>query len=296
MKLYKFFILSGIGIIALFCVVFIVINTNNMNAPSSNINSSNIDNVTYQNDSITPLEKYINASESLSKVNISFDLIPHNTGLNFQVGDKFEYVVYGVTMSSNWSIERGSHLSQKIECTIPKKERINKKECFVIECSTIAGGFESNYESSESIRSKGITYIDIKTGLPIRHDSITETMSGKEDKIKYYYTAEIPQNIAEVDNEVPFYSPWMLSLNEEFKMEIKKYDKQGNIIIKRDLKVIGKERCGNHEECYKVEEREIDENNKVVSRDVEWIDIKKRILVKAEGYFENLKVVEIVKV
>jgi hypothetical protein len=227
---------------------------------------------------------YTNVTGIIAMSNISFDEIPHNTKPQFKVGDKFEYLSSSVGVNEKGSVDFDK-LTQKITYSVLKTEKVSGIECYVIESIDILTLKESDPKSRGST-TRTLSYIDAETGKTIMFAiDIVRINDGIETNTKHQ--ADIPSDISEAYSMIFGYYPWMLSLNDEFKMEIRTF--RGGKIEKEILKVIEKDKIKNRE-CYKLEYRRIDENNEVMIREIQWIDSKKRILVKKETYLRNLKV------
>ncbi len=228
----------------------------------------------------------INGTELLSRFNLSFDEIPHNTKPAFKVGDKFEYIGYSSRISRR-SPDYTTQGVQKITYSVVKKERVRNMECYVIESVNLFLANKSDPLSPGKVL-RLVYYISTETGKIIRFTSSEANVEKGVETNKKEYFADVPSEISEVYDAMIMYSPWMLSLDNEFKMEIKSFVGEGKI-EKIVLKVVGTDKIKNRE-CYKVEKRIIGENNEVISREIKWIDAQKRILVKSDAYYENLKV------
>ncbi len=231
----------------------------------------------------------INGTELLARFNLSFDEIPHNTNPTFKVGDKFEYVARSPKISKKGP-DYTSQSTQKITYSVVKKEKLRGIECYVMESVNLLLINESDPMSSGRVL-RQIYYISTETGKIIRFTSSEASIKRGVEMNKKDYFADVPSEISEVYDSIIAYSPWMLSLDDEFKMEIKRFVEDSK--IERDvIKVAGRDKIKNRE-CYKVEKRTIGENNDVISREIKWIDVEKRILIKSEVYYENLKINEL---
>jgi len=231
-------------------------------------------------------EGAINGTKLLAMHNISFNEIPHNTKPAFKVGDMFEYVAYNPKSSIERGLDYTSHSTQRITYSVVKKEKLKGIECYVIEGVNLFLLNESDPMSSGTV-SRETYYISTETGKIIKIISSGASIEMGVEMNKKEFFADIPSEISEVSGAI-FYSPWMLSLDDEFKMEIKTFN-NGRKIETTTIKVVGRDKIKNRE-SYKIERRIIDEDNQVISRDIMWVDVKKRILIKNEGYYENLKV------
>ncbi len=284
-NIYTFGIIIGITTILLSGTYFLL----NLNKEIPVINKSNN---SHKDDSIENSSVYyndVNTTESLKTFNLSFDKIPHNTKPTFKVGEKFEYSSYNPIITSE-GIDNSQTSNQKTIYSVIKKEIYKGKECYVIEGTTLT--IITNKTKSFIIPNSAVThlfYIDTETGRGIYYTSIPfkDEMNKTTKEFKRFF-GEIPSEISEIWEVLPAcFVPWMLSLNNEFKIKIK----NNKIGSKKEIRVIGKEVIKNRE-CYKVEVRSIDENNKVQDISIKWIDVKKRIIVKEEKYWEQLKVAE----
>ncbi|PKP57022.1 MAG: hypothetical protein CVT89_05210, partial [Candidatus Altiarchaeales archaeon HGW-Altiarchaeales-2] len=90
-------------------------------------------------------------------------------------------------------------------------------------------------------------------------------------------------------DKVYMYSPWMLALTDDLKWNIttviETMEKNYN------YRVLGREKI-NARECFKIE-RIHKTGNIIDEKVILWVDVDKRILVKAERYYENLKLGEV---
>jgi len=282
-NIYTFGIIIGITTILLITAYFLL----NLNKENPAINESN--NI-YKNNSIENSSVYyndVNVTESLITFNLSFDKIPHNTKPTFKVGEKFEYLANSPLITTE-GLSGDTKNIQQIIYSVIRKEIYKGKECYVVEGTSLSRMTSSNKSESPILpRSivKHLFYIDVETGRGIYYTSIPfKNGTNKTTKEFKRFFGEIPSEISETYPILPgCFTPWMLSLNDDFKMEIK------SKIAKEEIKVIRRDKFKNRE-CYVVERRSIDENNKVLGKKISWIDIKKRILVKEEVYWENLKV------
>ncbi len=232
-------------------------------------------------------DRHINTTDPLVRLNISFDKVPHNTKPNFKVGDKFEYIAHGLKISKKGPDYR-SQSTQKIVYSVVGKEKLRGVECYVVESVNLFLVNGSDIMSSGTI-SKNVYYMGVETGKIMSVTSIKSPIRKGIEMNKTEYSADLPSEVSEIYRGLIIYSPWMLSLKDEFKMEIKIYYPE---VEKEEIKVIDKDIIKNRE-CFIVESRTIDENNKILSREKMWVDVEKRILIKSEVYYENLKINEL---
>ncbi|CEG13036.1 exported hypothetical protein [groundwater metagenome] len=227
----------------------------------------------------------INGTELLDRLNLSFDEIPHNTNPTFKIGNKFEYVAHNPKIGGAGH-DHTTQSIQKITYSVVEKEKSSGIECYVIESVNLFLTNEFDPSSSGRV-SRQIYYISTETGRIIRFTSSEASIKNGVEMNKKDYFADVPSEISEVYNSIIAYSPWMLSLDDEFEMEIKRFV-EGKI-EKEVITVVGRDKIKNRE-CYIVELRNIGENNDVISRETKWIDTQKRILIKSEVYYGNLKI------
>lgn len=285
-NIYTFGIIIGITTTLLIMAYFLL----NLNEENPAINESN--NI-YKNNSIENSSVYyndVNVTESLITFNLSFDKIPHNTKPTFKVGEKFEYLANSPLITTE-GLSGDTKNIQQIIYSVIRKEMYKGKECYVIEGTSSSVMTSTNISKLSTLpkqKVKHLFYIDVETGRGIYWTSIPpEDRTNKIPKEFKRFFGEIPSEISEAYSILPgCFTPWMLSLNDDFKMEIKEIKSK---IAKEEIKVIRRDKFKNRE-CYVVERRSIDENNKVLGKKISWIDIKKRILVKEEAYWENLKI------
>ncbi len=229
--------------------------------------------------------------EKMPNIKVSFTKIPHNTKPIFKVGDKFEYVsgamaisepAYNISEDDNISPSSTSQIPIKTICNVINKERLRGEEYYVVECNdesllAMIGG--------SIMKRKEIFYISTENG-EIRRTISNSTLIYKDiEKNMESFSEDIPSPNSEIYNAM-FYSSWMLSLSDDFKMEIKT---SHPTVAKEEIYVIDEEKIKNRK-CYLVEYRWLDKNNKVILREKEWIDKEKRILIKSEVYLGSLRI------
>lgn len=186
-----------------------------------------------------------------------------NENPQFKIGEKLEYRGY-ILMGTSGALN--FHDSFYVE----KMERINKQDCYkIIYTNTQIFGDNS------TIDIKSIAYIN------------------KNGNITQYLLQLTDENVILEDyvifNKFYLYQPWMLALKDDLKWNI-------DVTIedtkeKYSYNVIGRENF-NGRECFKVE-RIHKTGDEIDERVVMWVDAEKRILVKSEYWFENLKGMEI---
>ena len=269
-------------------------------------NSGNTQQIEYNKDNITNYSKYIESTEVDTGVefnttdysdetdsvdrryaDIFFNVIPHNTKPLFKEGDRFEYLhnSVGVKFGETTEINNSDLLTQKIVLSVLKNEKIEGREYYVMEKLNIP---DINKPEQNIVNSR--TYINTDTGRPVMYASIMVFEQDDGTKKEYKYITRIPPNASEIWGLTGYYSPWMLSLDEDFKLEVMDF-KNKEKIKKEVLEVVGTDKIKD-KECYKVEYRKIDENNKVTMRGIFWVDVEKRILLKDETYMGNLKIAD----
>ncbi len=228
--------------------------------------------------------------ERMPNIKVSFEKIPHNTKPVFKVGDKFEYVSvaavtenpgYDTSEEDNISPSSTSQIPEKTICNVINKERLIGNEYYVVECNHAATMMEGFIMKGEDIY-----YISTENGEIKRVISNSTLIYKDIEKNMESFSADILSPNSEIYDAV-FYSPWMLSLNDDFKMKIEIF--QHPTVAKEEITVIDEEKIKNRK-CYLVEYRRIDKNNKVILREKEWIDKEKRILIKSEAYLGNLRI------
>lgn len=204
--------------------------------------------------------------EKMPNIEVSFTKIPHNTKPIFKVGDKFEYVsvaaaiggppVDNMSEEDNISPSSTSQIPIKTICNVIKKERLRSEEYYVVECNdewllTMMGG--------GIIKRKYIYYISTENG-EIRKVISNSTFIYKDiEENMESFSGDIPSPNSEIYNAM-FYSSWMLSLSDDFKMEIKT---SHPTVAKEEIFVIDEEKIKNRK-CYLVEYRWMDKNNNVI--------------------------------
>lgn len=218
--------------------------------------------------------------------------IKHNIQPQFKIGERFEYEEESTSI-----ISPSTHV-EKISFYVENTDRINGTDCYLVISHQEETLFvdplvrNKNHKLDEIQKSfqdekywiykdKGIILkVSVQQGV-IKNG--TKIYNGPPRK------AESPNNnVSElVGNKM--YAPWMLALNDSFKMEMNATSIKSDYWLRMTFEVIGREKVNNRD-CFKIEIRELDKNNHVSSQQYLWVDIKKRILVKGERYYENLKV------
>ncbi len=232
----------------------------------------------------------ISSPETMPNIKISFENIPHNTKPTFKVGDRFEYhsVVSPVPNSpvqniseENISEDSASQTQAKTICNVINKERLKGEEYYVVECIG-----ELVVMSGSIIVNKDVYYISPENG-EIKKVISNSTLIDKDvEENMESFSEEIPSPNSKIYDAM-FYSPWMLSLSDDFKMKIEIF--QHPMVAREEIAVIDEEKIKSRG-CYLVEYRLIDKNNKVLLRKKEWIDKEKRILIKSEAYSGSLRI------
>ncbi len=232
---------------------------------------------------------HIPSPERMPNIMVSFTKIPHNTKPIFKVGDKFEYIsgavairepVYNISEEDNISPSSTYQIPGKSICNVINKERLRGEEYYVVKCNNellmMGGGI---------IKEKDVYYISTENG-EIRKVIHNSTIIYKDiEQNMESFSGDIPSPNSEIYT-AGFYSPWMLSLSDDFKMEIKT---SHPTVAKEEISVIDEEKIKNRK-CYLVEYRQLDKNNKVIFREKKWIDKEKRILIKSEAYLGSLRI------
>ncbi len=234
--------------------------------------------------------EHISPPERMPNIKVSFTKITHNTKPAFKVGDRFEYhsAVSGVPSSTiqniseeNISKDSTFQTQAKTICNVINKERLKGEECFIVECI-----YELVGMGGAIIKEKDVYYISLEDGeIKKAIHNYTVFYKDVEENLESF-SSEIPSPNSEIYDAM-FYSPWMLSLNDDFKMKIEIF--QHPMVAREEIAVIGEEKIKN-KGCYLVEYRQIDKDNNVLLREKRWIDKEKRILVKSEGYYGNLRI------
>lgn len=251
----------------------------------------------------------IEITKNVIKPNITTSIVKHNVKPQFKVGDKFEYEIQGSAVgATEWN--ENNTMKIKLEVLVEKIDRIEGEDCYMLVSNRITEVPKERYTPNINALSTPNQQKDerITMRLQKRKDCIhkdtgkilkTVMQEGalKDGKIQWGppIEMEIPKETSEETwGNIIFY-PWMLALDDEFRMEVNtSYDTEG--LTTREVsvfKVVGREKV-NGRDCFRIETRVIDKNtNRVVLRENTWIDVKKRILVKSETYKDDLKIMEL---
>lgn len=252
---------------------------------------------------------YISTEKDISStVSVSAGKLSPNTKPNFKVGQVFKYIE-----------KDNSNVDTEYTFFVKKIERINKNEHYVIEDTEIrkststteygavdeTGNFNIlNIKNNDlNLNTRILStitiniYVDANTGnvslieVPAI-DNSTDTIVMKDEAALAFVNGA--SGVGKL-----FYGTWMLSLNDNFKWRQEQnasYDQNQEQTYITEYKVLGKEKI-NDQECFKVEARETftmkEGEVNTNSRNILWIDVNDRILVKLISYSENLKTREI---
>lgn len=276
----KQLMLKGIAIIAiLLCIIIIYSVVYKTEEYGKNITKSDEIEI-----SSSGVESYIQQLET-------------NTLHKFKVGEKYIYkfVSYGDSGGGN-----KKHITYDYE--IKSVEIFNKTECVLI---------VSNQTASTDAPIKNVI---VKTCIDKNGNVLFADMECFFENSSFSIYEE-GKNASDMISAMSvmgtfFYSPWMLSLIENFKWtdntsfpsltiksESEKYEIEK---VKNDIyyniKVAGVEKIENIK-CFKVQISSILENSKTSTKMainvILWIDADKRILVEGRMYYENLPIGEI---
>ncbi len=280
-KVNNFIFVIGFIVIVGLISTYLILSNNSEIEHSNTTNSSNTVN--------SSVEKYVDFTENVKKraKEINFTAHEHNIKPQFKVGDKFKYTTYGSSLNPK---DNSGNINGILECMVEKLERINGTDCYVL-VSTIQKSLPDNSPLKATI-SETKDWVDKDTGKIIKM-SARKSMIQQNGKVIETPSSEAmtPNETSEIYGNIIYY-PWMLALDDNFEMQINENGQGIKTTFVSVLKVIGKEKINNRD-CFKVELRALDENKHVLLRENIWVDIKKRVLVKAETYSENLKVGEV---
>ncbi len=272
MKANNLIYVVGFVILVLVIATYLILN-----------NSQKINDLNPINNS---LEKPMNLTENVKEraKEINFTILEHNVKPQFKIGDKFKYKIYGAPIITKDISASTKSVEGILECKVEKLERINGTECYLL-VSTQQTSLHSDAPSIMITTLK--VWVDKDAGKIIK-SQMSRIYKGNEISSE----SIIPNKTSEIYGNIMYY-PWMLSLDDDFEMKVNEnsqgIEKTSSASV---FKMIGKEKI-NDRDCFKVELRVLDENKRVLLRENIWIDIKKRILVKSESYYENLKVGDI---
>ncbi len=219
---------------------------------------------------ISPIEKI-----SLPTIKIKSTEIEYNTKPNFKVGEKF---VYKSTL-----LKEGVMITGDDICYVDRIERINNTDYYLIIDDKVVE-LKSNSQTSQQ---KNVVHGKISAYIN------TETCKIKEIKMESEGNEMIVKDDLSSESGIEMYAPWMCGLKEglEWEQEINIGQKEkGEIMTKIRYKVIGTENI-NGVECFKIIVETI-QNDQILSKRNMWISKNKRILVKAEDFYQNLKIKE----
>jgi len=226
---------------------------------------------------------------------------PMTSKLNFKIGEKYVYDVnwpnnfkfQGFENKTNRNMVLYDYVYFQINFTVDKKERINKTDCFVISTNG-SGEVVAGVVNIEGVLrpmkiypfKEASAYIDTETGNIVKESCFTGSLR--------------------------IYSPWMLKLKEDLKWtERMEGNSTGSVICTDGECTVVKEESGfmreqsyevkgvekmNGRKCFKVETRIKNCRNgecKVEHRGTYWVDVEKRITVKFELWYQNLKTTEV---
>ncbi|PKP57215.1 MAG: hypothetical protein CVT88_09195 [Candidatus Altiarchaeales archaeon HGW-Altiarchaeales-1] len=272
----------GFIVIVVLISTYLILNHNAEIEHSNTTNSS----VNIVNSSI---EKYVDFTENVKEnaKEINFTISEHNIKPQFKVGDKFKYTIHGSSLNPK---NNSADINGILECNVEKLERINGKDCYLLVSKTQTSLPDNS--PLKAILSETKHWVDKDTGKIIK-TSIQESMIQQKGKVIEMPSSEatIPNETSDIYGNIMYY-PWMLALDDNFEMKVNENSQGIKTSFVSVFKVIGKEKI-NDRDCFKVELRVLDENKHVLLRENIWVDIKKRVLVKAETYSENLKVGEV---
>jgi hypothetical protein len=211
--------------------------------------------------------------------------ITPNMKPDFKVGEIFEYEKTG----NGGDFGGGALERAKIIFKVEGIERINKTDYYLISHvrsgSFLFKGLNGEPRSIEDIW-EFKHYIDLETGKFLKTNA--EIYSIRDGVVGTKTTNEVivPENKQLTYDGMVIYYLWMLSLDENFKIEVT--DEEG--VIKEEFEVTGTDTLAGRE-CFKVEKRTTYlRTNKVISIDKMWVDKNRRILLKSEDYIDNVKI------
>lgn len=281
-KVNNFIFVIGFIVIVGLISTYLILN-HNPEIEHSNTTNSLVNTVN------SSVEKYVNFTENVKEhaKEINFTAPEHNIKPQFKVGDKFKYMLHGSSLNPK---NNSAYINGILECNVEKLERINGKDCYLLVSKTQ----ESLPDNSplKAIISETKHWVDKDTGKIIK-TNMQQSMIQQNGKV-----IEMPSSEAIMANEISdiygniMYYPWMLALDDNFEMKVNENKEGVKTSFVSVFKVVEKEKI-NDRDCFKVELRVLDNNRQVVLRENIWVDIKKRVLVKAETYSENLKVGEV---
>lgn len=231
---------------------------------------------TLENDKNNTVIKYSEKKIIDYRYKVTAKELESNAKVPFEIGQRFVYKTTPATAEQR--------IFGESIFTVEGIEKIDKKECYVV------------YKNYTEI------YVD-----PF----------GKDKKrhwdIWYYYDKENGDIIAvkdgsylirggeaelrAIDNSM--FAPYMLALTDDFKWEQDVYSNLSDIGIeghdKIEYKVVGREKINNRE-CFKVECVYFLQRyggNKIDHKEIFWVDVEKRILIKKDYYSKgNLRISE----
>ena len=202
---------------------------------------------------------------------------------DFKVGEIFEYeeTMNGVDIEG----------SGKLIFRVDGIERMNNTDYYIVSQAMnssflVIDEKREKHSIEEFLEAKH--YINAETGEFLKTNREIQAI---RDGIVLPKTAGetiVTEDMKQVQGNIMHF-PWMLLLDESFKLEVN--FKYGMGAFKEDLEVIDVDNL-NGRECFKIKKRLI-KDMKVIDIEDIWVDKKRRILLKSDTYIDNVKTYEI---
>jgi hypothetical protein len=171
--------------------------------------------------------------------------LSRNTEVPLEVGKVFKYEV-----KREDGFGTDTYIVEKFEDINSRSYYVVKREFYFV-------------DESDTIKTIMMAWYDKETGRVLKHEFDGNIIKGEVSEL--------------LVSDTWFFAPWMLALNDSFKLEIKfndTYTERGYKLYE----VVGREKI-NGKECFKVKLTTI-VDSKIDSQAYWWIDTQKRILIK----------------
>jgi hypothetical protein len=206
----------------------------------------------------------------------------------FKVGETFVYEQTG----NGGDPESGAIERMKFIFKVEGIERINKTDYYIVShVGNSSFFFKGSKGEPHSIEQTWVFkhYISVETGKFLKTNAEFYVTRDGFVSPKEIDEVIVPENKQLTYNLMVIYYLWMLSLDENFKIETT--DEKG--VMKDEFEFIGTDTL-NGRECFKVKKRTTNiRTNEVLSIDNMWVDKQRRILLKSEHYEDRIKMSEI---
>lgn len=212
------------------------------------------------------------------------------SGPKFEVGEKYTYHIMMVPTTQKDVI--APPFDFNISMKVDRTERINKTECYVLKIDSVNVSIEALVRDENGV----LHYFQEPSEVFGGVEEYIDKESGNETYWKKLELEGIP---------LPsFYESWMLSLKENFRWKSKGamkdfIDKETLLETVEEGKVKGIEEVNNRK-CFVVEVIQLNsEINKgkttyqILNKDIYWVDVEKRVLVKYQRFEGGILTFEI---